>query len=56
MSQSKSDGLSKQQVKILDRLYPDGIYCHNCGNRDIVLESDTEVYYCSKCGSSDSDE
>jgi len=32
------------------------LYCHVCGNKDIVFESPAEGYWCPQCGSSDSDE
>ena len=32
------------------------LYCHVCGNTDIVHESPAEGYWCPKCGSSDQDE
>ena len=48
--------LTPEQIKELDEVYPDGLYCHQCGNRNIVLESPAEGYYCPMCGSSDSDE
>ena len=34
----------------------DDLYCHVCGNRDLVYEGPAEGYSCPKCGSSDSDE
>lgn len=48
--------LTKNEVIELDKKYPDKIYCHQCGNRKIILESAVEGYYCPKCGSSDQDE
>lgn len=32
------------------------LYCHKCGNKNIVFESLAEGYYCPNCGSSDQDE
>ena len=32
------------------------LYCHQCGSKEIILESPAEGYYCLSCGASDSDE
>lgn len=32
-----------------------GIYCHVCGNPNLVYEGLAESYWCPQCGSSDSD-
>lgn len=48
--------LTAQELAALNTIYPDGLYCHQCGNRDIVRESLAEGYWCPECGGSDSDE
>ena len=48
--------LTKKEIKELDKKYPDKLYCHQCGNRNIIHESLAEGYWCTECGSSDMDE
>lgn len=48
--------LTDQDIAALDTIYPDGLYCHQCGERDIIYESDAEDYWCPECGASDADE
>lgn len=48
--------LTQARIKELDKLYPDKLYCHQCGHRGIIHESPAEGYYCPRCGSSDQDE
>ena len=48
--------LTQLEIKKLKIRYPDRLFCHQCGFRDIILESVAEGYWCPNCGSSDSDE
>lgn len=48
--------LSAQELNAYDFIFPDGLYCHQCGYRDIVYESDSEGYRCLDCGANHCDE
>lgn len=46
----------KKESEGLEIKISENVYCHNCGNKQIINEGPAEGYWCPKCGSSDSDE
>lgn len=43
-------------TKTAQQASEDGLYCHQCGSRNLTHESDAEGYTCNDCGASDMDE
>lgn len=53
---SENHPLTPEQISAMDKVIPSGLYCHVCGNKNIVHESPAEGYYCPLCCSSDMEE